>query len=596
MSSTGDIITTSSIANIERILREGGTPQCSVWAELSNGRQFHRTVHSHSPGQTNSNDYEQNDTIIYDIGSITKIFVAYALVILIERLAKSDDPNCDKFRNLQDAWNKGVRKYLHITLPGEPTIDNLLSHFKGLPSMNDFLFGPDGTVLMTKDEFPEIAEHIAWEDYKNNEKRPTWRYGNGGYILAGILIETYSNCSLAQFLDDNIFRPFNMTSTCVSLENFDQLPRDAIAQPHIISTDLSALAIEYPRYFNTPAFAAMGIYSCTRDLAIFFRRLLDILANESAIPNQDVEIVNRFLHPYVEFSDDRGMYSFCGHHTNLCTTQTGKGSLNRLVTTPESNASTYTLGVGPNGLPLEVIYGSGTVTGYECCFYFMPEMKSFVIVLSNATGLVDTSDHISRLLLQDLFDLKYKPSKLKIFTGKIKLSKSIDVNFVEKAQLGAQERRQYINRFLSQDLSQATSIASADFVGHYTSNKYHQHIIISYNVEDVLQAQICGTAGCSRPFRIISIDNTTLRLCQFPHEKSPFWSVDVFADWKSLNLAIVRNNSGNVVSLTRTRENFSVVYTRSSSWPSKAKTRSFPFKVSFLFVSFNKLLIGSLRT
>jgi CubicO group peptidase (beta-lactamase class C family) len=458
-----------------------------------------------------------------------------------------------------------VRKYLNITLPGDPTIDNLLSHFKGLPSMNDFLFGPDGTVLMTKDEFLEVAEQIALDDNKNNENAPIWRYGNGGYILAGILIETFSKCSLAQFLEDNIFRPFNMTSTCVNLEGFEKLPQDAIAQPHIIATDLSAQVIEYPRYFNTPAFAAMGIYSCTRDLATFFRRLLDTLANESAIPDQNIEIVRRFLHPYVEFLDDRGMYSFCGHHTDLCTTQPGKGSLNRVVTTPESKASAYTLGITPSGLPLEVVYASGTVTGYECCFYFMPEMKSFVIVLSNATDLVDTSDHISRLLLQDLFDLKHKPSKLKRFTGKIKSSKSIEVNFVEKARLGVQERRQYIDSFLSLDLSQATPLASADLVGRYTNNKFHQYIVISYNADDVLQAQICGTAGCSRPFKIISIDKTTVRLCHFPGEKLPFWSVDVFADWKSLDLVIGKDNFGKVVSLTRPRETFLVVYTRSAN-------------------------------
>jgi CubicO group peptidase (beta-lactamase class C family) len=564
MSSSSDIITTSIEANIERILQEGGTPQCSVWAELPSGQQFRRTIHSHPPGYTNSNDYERNDTILYDIGSLTKIFIAYALVILIERLAKSDDPDCDRFRGLQDAWDKGVRKYLDITLPGEPTVDNLMSHYKGLPSMNDFLFGPDGTVLMTKDEFPKIAEHIAREDYNHNKNTPTWRYGNGGYILAGILIETYSNDSLAQFLEVNIFRPLNMTSTCVNLECFDNLPQDAIAQPHIISTDLSAQAIEYPRYFNTPAFAAMGIYSCTRDLATFFRRLLDTLANESAIPNQDVKIVKRFLHPYVEFSEDRGKYSFCGLYTNLCTTRPGNGSLNRLVSTPESNASMYTLGVGPSGLPLEVVYESGAVTGYECCFYFMPEMKSFVIVLSNATGLVDTSDHISRLLLQDLFDLKYKPSKLKSFTGKTKLSKSMGVNFIEKARLGAQERRQYIDRFLFQDLSSSTSLPSADLVGRYINNKFHQHVIISYNVDDVLQAQICGTAACSRPFKIITIDKKTVRLCQIPSEKLSFWSIDVFADWRSLDLVIGRDNSNNVVSLTRARKTFSVVYTRSS--------------------------------
>jgi CubicO group peptidase (beta-lactamase class C family) len=553
----------STIAKIKQILQEGGTPKCSVWTETPNGQQFHGTIHRHRPGHTNSNDYESDDTILYNIGSLTKMIIAFAFVILVERLAESNDQDCLRFRDIRDAWNKSLQNFLNIDLPGQPTISNLLSHFRGLPSMNDFLFGPDGTVLITKEEFPEIAEHIAWEDYNQNNNTPSWRYGNGGYILVGILIETYSNCSLAQFLEVNIFQPFDMTSTCVSLDRFNELPQEAIAQPHIISTDLSAQAIECPRYFNTPAFAAMGIYSCTRDLATFFRRLIDTLANGSASPYQDVEIVKRFLHPYIEFPDGRGLYSFCGHHTNLCTTQPGNGSLNRLVSTPEGNASTYTLGVGPDGVPLEVVYGSGTVTGYECCFYFMPEMKSFVIVLTNATGLVDTSDHISRLLLQDLFDLNYRPPKLKLLTGKIKSPKITEVNFVEKARLGAQERRQYIDKLFSLDLSEAPPLEPADIVGRYTNIKFHQHVVISYKVGNVLQAQICGTAACSRPFMVISIDRKTVRLCQFPGEKLSFWSVDVFADWKSLNLVIGRDNSGNVVSLTRARETFLVIYTRS---------------------------------
>ena len=95
--------------------------------------------------------------------------------------------------------------FVNISLPGQLTICHLLSHFKGLPSMNDFLFRLDGTVLITKDQFPKIAKHIAWEDYENNKETPSWRYGNGAYILAGILIETYSASPLAQFLDVNIF-------------------------------------------------------------------------------------------------------------------------------------------------------------------------------------------------------------------------------------------------------------------------------------------------------------------------------------------------------------------------------------------------------
>jgi hypothetical protein len=51
----------------------------------------------------------------------------------------------------------------------------------------------------------------------------------------------------------------------------------------LISTNSVAQAIGHPQYLNTPAFAAMGIYSCTKNLATFFRKLLNTLASESAI-------------------------------------------------------------------------------------------------------------------------------------------------------------------------------------------------------------------------------------------------------------------------------------------------------------------------
>jgi hypothetical protein len=239
------------------------------------------------------------------------------------------------------------------------------------------------------------------------------------------------------------------------------------------------------------------------------------------------------------------------------------------VSTLKGGASAYTLGVGPNGIPLEVIYRSGTVTGYESCFYFMPETKSFVIVLTNTTGLVDTSDHISRLLLQELFELNYKPSKLRLLIGKFKFSKaikfrfskSIGVDFIEKACLGAQERHQYIDKFLSPDLSE--TLLLDNIVGRYTNTKYHQYVVVSYNVDNVLQAQVCGATACSSQFKLTSVDRETLRLCLFPRDKLCFRSVDVFADWKSLDFVIGRDNSGNVVSLTRAREGFPVTYVRS---------------------------------
>ncbi|KFX94040.1 hypothetical protein V490_04547, partial [Pseudogymnoascus sp. VKM F-3557] len=51
---------------------------------------------------------------------------------------------------------------------------------------------------------------------------------------------------------------------------------------------------------------------------------------------------------------------------------------------------------------IKVLYNAGTVRGFASSFYILPDHKTFIIALSNATGLVDVSDHISRLILQEL--------------------------------------------------------------------------------------------------------------------------------------------------------------------------------------------------
>ncbi|KAI9861604.1 MAG: hypothetical protein M1813_005214 [Trichoglossum hirsutum] len=548
-------------ANAHRILKAGGTPQCSVWVQHGEGRQYRRTFHLDRDDKPQS-DHERDDIIAYGIGSLTKIFVAYAVIVLVDKLAKSSDPEDAKYEALTEAWKRGIHKYLKISLPQEPTIQNLLSHYQNLPSINDFLFGPDGTVLMSKGDFLDVAGRIASEVYEcTNEADIGWRYSNGGHILAGLLIEKYSKMPLGEFLMENIFKPFKMEHTYFKAEDFEQLPQGARAPAHVVNLNGNAKPVGYPRYFDgTVAFAAMGIYSCTKDLATFFQTLLDILADRKEIPGQNKTFVKRLLHPYFIFSDpasdpSAGSYSFCGYQTSFDTVTPGSQSLNRVVSPPHSKASSYTLSNGLKRRSIETFYHGGSVTGFEGCIYFMPNLEGFVIVLSNATGLVDTSDHISRLLIQEFFLSRHRLLPQKLFR----------VDIVEKARLGAEERRRFLEQHFPDQSAyhNQSNMKPTELIGTFVNDKYYQSIVVSLKGQNLV-AQILGNAGSTRELRLIFIRDQTMLLCPLPNEDLTELSIDIFADWMHLEFNIVRDEATRVVSLKRKRQYFTVVYERRS--------------------------------
>jgi CubicO group peptidase (beta-lactamase class C family) len=543
-------------ASAHQILKEGGTPQCSVWAQQGEGWQYRKTFHLHE-NDTARSDHERDDTTVYGIGSLTKIFVAYAVIILVDKLAKSNDLEEGKYEGLTEAWKRGIHKYLKISLPQEPTIENLLSHYHNLPSMNDFLFGPDGAVLMSKDDFLEVAGRIANDDYEcTNKEDIGWRYSNGGYILAGLLIEKYSKMSLGEFLMENIFKPFKMEHTYVRAKDIEQLPQEARAPAHVVRVNGNARPVEYPRYFeDTVAFAALGVYSCTKDLANFFRALLDILSGKE-IPGHHKIFVKRLLHPYFQFIEPAsGSYSFCGYRTTFDTVAPGSHSINRIVSPPHSKSSRYTLSNGLKWQPMKTFYHGASVTGFEGCIYFMPDLESFVITLSNATGLVDTSDHISRLLVQEFFLTKHRLLPQKLFR----------VDIVEKARLGAEERRRFIeHHHPSQGVSHSQlNIEPTELTGTFVNEKYRQSITVSLKGQDLV-AQFLGSAGSTKELQLIFIRDHTMLLRPLHSQDVTELSIDIFADWMHLELDIIRDELAKVVSLTRKRQHFSVVYERRS--------------------------------
>jgi len=139
---------------------------------------------------------------IYQIGSITKVFTATAVMILVnDGKIRLDDKITNYVSGLPRAWN-GI------------SVRHLLSHTSGIT--NDYVdVGDFSTRLrdpLSPKQFLESATNFPLASTPGEK----WAYSNTGYYLLGLIIEKASGKSYADFMSQRIFVPLGMLSTSVN--------------------------------------------------------------------------------------------------------------------------------------------------------------------------------------------------------------------------------------------------------------------------------------------------------------------------------------------------------------------------------------------
>lgn len=130
---------------------------------------------------------------LYDIGSITKMFTAIA-ILQLESAGKLsvDDPITNYFDNV----------------PGdkaEITLDQILFHNAGLI---DFVAGDDFTPITKEETIEEtLSAPLLFAPGED------WSYSNAGYSLLAAIIEQVSGQSYVEYMHTHIFEPAGMTDT-----------------------------------------------------------------------------------------------------------------------------------------------------------------------------------------------------------------------------------------------------------------------------------------------------------------------------------------------------------------------------------------------
>lgn len=143
---------------------------------------------------------DTNESMIFQIASMTKQFTAAAIVNLV--------------RNGKLKTSDSLQQYIDFPGKGHTiTIDHLLSQTSGIPEFFDI--DANEKQLLAKEHTP--GELIAYFKDRPVDFVPGSRfaYSNSNYVLLGAVIEKVGGLTYAQYLDDIFFKPLKMGHTSV---------------------------------------------------------------------------------------------------------------------------------------------------------------------------------------------------------------------------------------------------------------------------------------------------------------------------------------------------------------------------------------------
>lgn len=147
--------------------------------------------------------------LIYDIGSTSKQFTAASILLLQQQGKLALDDDVRKFIPELPAYQKPV------------TIRQLVHHTSGL---RDYLvlFSLAGVSFDDTTTEDDALKLIVKQKELNFAPGDEWLYSNSGYFLLSIIVKRASGKSLAEFAQENLFKPLGMKNT-IYLDNHKRI-------------------------------------------------------------------------------------------------------------------------------------------------------------------------------------------------------------------------------------------------------------------------------------------------------------------------------------------------------------------------------------
>jgi CubicO group peptidase (beta-lactamase class C family) len=557
---------------IQKVQEISKTELCTVLVGIRQARHF-STFRLPDDGSA-ERIATADDGRIFAGSSLFKVYIAAGASLMIEKLSAGSDPS-NRYRGVRNAWSRTFTDVYNEysqdikikPLYGNPTVLELIFHYKGPCSINHWLFSPDGSPLLSKNAFLNTISQYTTDTSKQHNDTTWVEYSNANYILIALLIEVVSGKSLPDFLREYIFDPLGMNQTYMSADELSAVPIGKRVQPHVVSSKGLRRAIHVNEILylsDTVEKAAMGGYTSAADIGKFFETVLEGLHGTPSSALFDKEFVGSLFKGIGTLDDEDHGYTRFGLYTTLDEDLPGSHSLNRLMSSG-SDASTYKLGKDSQNKDVTAFYMAGCATGWLSTVYFLPKRQIFVITLTNTTSTVDMSDIVSKLCLQEILDLR--PSKIgdPNFTCRPKgwqtmtLPQIHRAHYVELAAKMHQENARVYSKLEEEDKAPDTPTAAyPNVLGIYENKKNGQTLEIK-DLDGILGVKLKGETKVSKPMRFVR-KGQVFRICSRVRVTTDL-AIDCFGDWKNLTFGF-EEKDGAVVYFFRNGRNLVDRFTR----------------------------------
>lgn len=225
-----------------------GVPGAAV-VVINNGRVAFMRGYGLADLETKSPVTERTN---FRLASLTKGFTAMAVMLLVaDGRLRLDDRVGDILSDFP-AYGRDIR------------LRHLLSHTSGLRAYEDFV--PDSSTRHVKDR--DVLALLRRTDKLLFPPGSMFRYGDSGYAILALVVETVSGQSFARFLHDRIFARLGMKSTMAWEPGGPAVPNRALGY----AATRSGFGLSDHSNTST-VLGDGGIYSSVRDLVAWNRAL-----------------------------------------------------------------------------------------------------------------------------------------------------------------------------------------------------------------------------------------------------------------------------------------------------------------------------------
>lgn len=304
--------------------------------------------------QDKKSQKEIKHNTIFELGGITKVFMANLVQVLVDegRLSYDDDLN---------DYLKPHQKNEHYPLK----IKDILTHTTGLPRL------PHGIGRKEKDANNPYAHYSKkdlfefYTNYRSVEKDNNYQYSHVSFALLEVAIENMFKQTIEDVFIEKLFKPLGMNDTRLDL-NAEQSNR--------LSRGFNIIGNESKPWSFGSFKASVGMKSTIDDLLDFTKIQMDLNENKKFTNLKETHI------PSENTALDKNTYIALGWH---------------VIKKKHCN----------------VVAHSGSTAGHRAFVGLVDETKTGVIILSNSeNGLNSLGFHILRMLNNNWKKMKKKSS------------------------------------------------------------------------------------------------------------------------------------------------------------------------------------------